>query len=136
MAIQLEGNITLGGNDHADDVYALRIRGTRERVVKDGTFADSSKTTSAGSAEYEVECEFDADEGDATGVWLEFWTAFTSATGELAFSGNITTGATSATNPQFTGTLLVTSIEAMGKVGDDKRVTLTLPANGVLYATS
>lgn len=136
MATQLEGNITLGGNDYAGDTVAFILRGTRETTQTPGTFADSDGTSTPGSRQYEVTVRVRQDETDSANVFAEIWAAFLTDDAELAFTANPTTGATSATNPEFSGTLIINNVEAMGTVGEDKMVEYTFPANGVTMATS
>lgn len=129
---QLEANITLGGTDYSAEIRNITITGSREVVTGAGTYGDSTVSQAAGSAEYEVEMTVEYDEGVAANVWNELWTAFTSATAELAFTGTRTTGAVSATNPRFDGTLLVTEIQAIGPVGEEKVATFTFPVSGAI----
>lgn len=134
---QLEANITLGGTDYSDEIRNITIRGSREVVTGAGTYGDSTVSQAAGSAEYEVEMTIQYDEGIAADVWNELWTAFTSSTAVLAFTGTRTTGVVSVTNPQFSGNLLVTEIQAIGPVGEEKVATFTFPVSGAItMATS
>lgn len=136
MATQLEGNITLGGTDYAASVRALVVRGTRDVTTAEGTFANASQTQTLGSAAYEVDIIYEYDETVAADLFWELNTAFTSNSGDLAFTANPTTGVTSATNPQWSGTLKINEIVGMGTVGEDKVQSVTFPAEGVAIATS
>jgi len=135
-ANQLEGTITIGTTDYSDEVTAFVIRKVRAQTQVPGTFADADGTTTLGSATHEVTIVFNYDEGDAAGIWAELYAGALSDSGELAFSALYKTGTVSATNPEFTGFLLVADIEIGGTVGELKAQSLTLPAHTVAMAVA
>jgi hypothetical protein len=134
---QLEGNIQLGTGpgsvtDYSLDISALVINRRRNTVTKPGTFGNPVVEEKASTNQYTVTAVFAGNEGDATGVWAEIWDAMDTDASEVYFEGTFKEGAVSASNPKFTGYIIVTDTDAGGTVGELKQQSKTWPARGVV----
>jgi len=127
MATQLEGNITIGATDHSDDITSLVINGTKATTEGGKTFGDASPTTEVGGAEWSVTINFNHDEGASDNVWSTLYTAFLTDSSEAAFTATLKDEAVSATNPEWSGTIIVTDLDIGGTVGDKKQQSKTYP---------
>lgn len=127
MATQLEGNIMIGATDHSADITSVVINGAKETTDGGKTFANASPTVEVGGAKWQATLNFNHDEGDAANVFATLYTAFMTDTSEVAFTGTFTDAPVSATNPQWTGTLVVTDLDIGGTVGDKKSQSKTYP---------
>lgn len=78
----------------------------------------------SGSLSLEFEDDLAAGSVDAT-LWSAFGTV-------VVFEVRADAGARSATNPGYTGSVLVTNTEAGGKVGELAGKTLTFPTSGTI----
>lgn len=94
------------------------------------TFGGSGyKVTLAGLRDWSVECDFNMDFA-AGAVDATLWPLFATTT---TISVNPTSAANSATNPQYTGTVLVSKYTPLdGSVGDVSTVSIPFRAAGVL----
>ena len=134
MATQLEGNITIGATDHSADITSIVITGTKATTEGGKTFADASPTVEVGGAEYSVTINFNHDEGDASNVFATLYTAFLTDSSEVAFTGTFKDEAVSATNPEWSGTIIVTDLDIGGTVGDKKQQSKTYPVKSFARA--
>ena len=135
--VQLEGVITINSSTtHADDITQLVLNLTRPVTQVPGTFADADGTQVLGSSVGTATITFNHDEGDTTGLWATLYAAYISDSGALTLSARYKPGAQSATNPTYTGTLLVNDLDIGGQVGELKSQTKTWPIYGVTQATS
>jgi hypothetical protein len=130
MSTQLEGTITIGGDDYSDEIHSFVINPTREVVTEEATYGDASKVDRAGaaSATVTIRCKNDLA---AASLARELWTAYLTDTAELAFVAKYTTGAVSTDNPSFTGNLVVTEIMIGTKSGDTRVMEQTFPVNSL-----
>lgn len=134
--VQLEGAIIINSNTHSDDVTSFVLNLTRPVTQVPGTFGDADGTQVLGSAVGTVTITFNHDEGDTSGLWAEAYAAYISDTGSVPFQARYRSGAQSATNPTYSGTLLVNDLDIGGQVGELKSQTKTWPVYGVTQATS
>lgn len=134
--VQLEGAVTINSNTYSDEITSIVINSSRSVTQVPGTFDDADGTQVLGSATHQVTINFNYDEGDADGVWAELYAGFLTDSGELPFTANLKSGSTSATNPLFSGTILVSDLDAGGTVGDLKAQSKTFPAYGIARSTS
>lgn len=134
--VQLEGAILINSNTHSDDVTSFVLNLTRPTTQVPGTFGDADGSEVLGSARGTLTMTFNHDEGDTSGVWAELYAGYISDTGALTFQGRLKDAAQSATNPTFSGTLLVSDLDIGGSVGELKSQTKTWPVYGVTQATS
>lgn len=109
----LRGNLEVDGNDVSDQVIGFTFRGTRDEIEIPATLG-VRKSWAGGSDEYEVEISYLPDV-DATAITQIFWTALADNEGTIEIGGTLREGATSATNPRWTGVALV---NASGIGGD------------------
>jgi hypothetical protein len=66
----------------------------------------------------------------AASIWAELYDAIITNTAELTFTARFATGAISADNPEFTGTIIVMSLDTGGTVGELKAQSQTYPVKG------
>lgn len=85
----------------------------------------------AGAASAVVNCEFATNEGDATGIWQLLSAAIGTDSAEVYFSVVVGRGSVSATNPKFTGYLVVAEL-SFGSVPNQVRSqTRSFPARAI-----
>jgi hypothetical protein len=134
--VQLEGVTIFNSVTHSDDLTSLTLNLTRPVTQVPGTFADADGTQVLGSAIGQMTVTFNHDEGDTSGAWATFYSAYLSDSGAISFSARYKSGAQSATNPTYAGTVLVNDLDIGGQVGELKSQTKTWPVYGVTQATS
>lgn len=97
--------------DQKDAILSMTIKGGRDLIELPPTFA-RGKTAQAGADSYEVEIEYMPDDTGAATFFAQLWDALdpaTNPTGEVYFEGTLHgTGAVSASNPKWSGTMIVT----------------------------
>jgi hypothetical protein len=137
MRVQLNGVIRIGpvsGTlvDYSADISALVINTKIETVQRPPTYGNPNKEARKGSIEDQVTLVFNADESPATGLWAVLYDAArNSATGELAFDAVYKSGSVSASNPRFTGILLVSDIDTGTPVNEWKAQSKSFPARNI-----
>lgn len=113
----LLGNFKSGASEGTaiaqnDAIFAMTIYGQRSEIVVPPRFSTGTETAVAGAASYYVEVDYMPDDTSATTFFSQLWDALdpaTNPTGELYFEGTLhDSGAVSADNPKWSGTLLVT----------------------------
>ena len=129
MTIQLEGPITLGGIDYSSAITSMVLNDTRATVTTPATFALAAETDAAGAHKRQATINFFSSHA-AAGLWAELYDAIITDTAELAFTARFATGAISADNPEFRGTLIVLSLDIGGTVGELKAQSQTYPVKG------
>lgn len=137
-ALQLEGNIMLGGTDYSDEISSLVINIQRAVVEIPATFGNAQVGKKAGQRMATLTINFLGDPKDAAGVIEELYTAYLTDSSELTFSANLTTGSTSASNPEWSGTIVVSDLDIGGTVGEhyEQSKTYDITVDGVDRATS
>lgn len=128
-----DASVTINSVDLSDHVRSASLSYEAE-AVDETNMSDTTRTNLGGLLNYAVEIEFSQDfaanEVDATLFSL------VGTTTTVAIKP--TSGATSATNPEFTGTMLLQSYTPMtGSVGDLATATASfVPAGALSRATS
>lgn len=135
MAVQLEGEITIGAVDYSDEIGEFVIELTRTTVTEMATYGDASENDKAGPqrASVTITCKNDLA---ADTLARALHTAILTDTAELAFTARYSDAAVGADNPEFSGNLVVTSVQLGTRVGDEKVQTQTFPANSVTMAVA
>lgn len=130
--IQLRGNLTVGpattgapSFDVADWVSEFRITSTRESVTIPATLG-LEMSTAAGARSDSMTITFHSDV-DAAGFWAFLYDIIETDSSEMKFAGNFNDGVTSADNPEFSGTVVLLSLDSGNTVGALRQQTLTMP---------
>lgn len=119
----LTGNCRIGASsgtavDVKDAVIALKLYAKRTVIQVPATFATGTMTPRLGGASYELEIDFLPDDTDTASLFSMLWDATDptdNPTGELYFEGNLhEDAATSADNPKWSGTFLVSDVALGG----------------------
>lgn len=138
MRIQLEGEIRFGSaltlasmTDYSDEVSSLVINLTREQKDRPATYGVPRTEKRLGAEADQVTLNFFGDEAEPTGLWVAFFEAFRTDSGELYFSAKYKDGVASATNPRFTGIISIADLDAGSTVGEWKQQSKTYPAREV-----
>jgi hypothetical protein len=143
LDIQLEGSIKFGipeadGSILAADldefgleISSLVIGRTRQNVSKPPTFGDASINQRAGALEEALTINFFNDETVATSFWALCWEAIETTPCELYFEATMVDAVPSATNPIFSGYVMVADLDSGGTVNEFKQQSKTWPARGV-----
>lgn len=124
----LTGGLEIGGVDVSEQVTSFMIKASRDSIEVPATFG-ARKSFFAGNDSYELEIEYLQDV-DATALSQIFWDAIGSAAGTVTFSGTLKDGAVSATNPEWSGTVVVTSVGLSGEVNTVGVDSVTFPIQG------
>jgi hypothetical protein len=124
--LQLEGAVTIGGNDYSDEITSVIIRRRRASVTDPATYGNARETQAAGALQEEIQLNF-LNHKAATKVWAELWDAIDTPTAELAFTVLLAEGAKAADNPSFEGTMIVMGVEVGGQVMQHNQQSWTFP---------
>lgn len=134
--VQLEGAILFNSTTHSDEVTSFLLNLTRPITQVPGTFADADGTQVLGSETGQATVTFNYQEGDTSGVHATLYAAYISDSGAIPFQARLRSGAQSATNPTYSGTVLISDLDIGGQVGELKSQTKTWPVYGITKATS
>lgn len=120
--------VTIGGTDLSDHVRSVTLNVTADEL-DDTAMGDTFRSRLGGLKDWSVSLEFNSDfaasEVDAT-LWPLLATTAT-------VTVKPTSGATSATNPLYSGNVLVSQVNPLGNsVGDLATVSVTWPGAGTL----
>lgn len=131
----LKGNLKIGpvaGSlvDVSEQVTGYTIMASRDTVQVPATLS-GPKSARAGGVQYQLKVDYFASDGSASDDLLRvFWATFGTADGQLAFSANTEDGATSATNPLWSGTFIVTGAQLGGAAEGLSTDSQTFPMTG------
>lgn len=126
----------LNGVDLSDHVVQLKIERSRADLDTTAMSSTGAKTRQGGLFDGTISVDFLQDYTTSK-VEATVRAAFESSTGVVTFSANPANSANSATNPNYSGSVLVNSHSPIGgKVGDLEVVTHTWPVSGVLTTTT
>jgi hypothetical protein len=138
MRIQLEGEIRFGSaltlatmTDYSDEVSSLVLNLSRAQVERPATYGVPRTEQRLGAETGQAAINFFGDESEPTGLWIAFFEAFRTDSGELYFSAKYKDGAASATNPRFTGIISIADIDTGSTVGEWKQQSKTYPIREV-----
>lgn len=127
--------LALGGTNFSDHVESAELELEADEVdytnMGSGGWQENKAGIKSGSLKLVLQQDYAASNIDAT-----LWAAF--GTGTLTFEVRPTNSAVGATNPKYTGSVVVTKYQPIaGKVGDKVVVNISLPTTGtVARATS
>jgi hypothetical protein len=129
---QFEGVFELGPDagsltDYTCDITAFVISEGRATVVKAPTAANPVTEQKAAAAFGSVAITFTSTP-DATGLWQEMRAAQQTRSGELYFQVRYDTAAVSASNPKFTGYIVVSELDTGAPVSQVRRQSKSFPA--------
>lgn len=133
--VQLTGSLTIGAVDVADFVSSIVIKRTRSSVTVPPTLGNIREHEKAGALKEAVEINFYSSLA-ATSLWADLYDAIDTDSAELAFTGNLNSGATSADNPEFSGTFVVLGIDTGADVGSLREQSQTYPVTDAGIAKS
>jgi hypothetical protein len=114
--------------DYTCDIAGFVITEGRVMNVKAPTFSNPATEQKAGSAFGSVAMTFATNPGDASGLWQALRAAMLTTTGELFYSVRYGTAAVSATNPRFTGYIVVGGLDTGAPVNQALRQAQSFPA--------
>lgn len=101
------GSVKLGGNDYSAQIANASINIDIETGDTTNFAGDGWKEFAPGLKGATLELEFKKD-ADMSGLDAAVWTAINGA-GTLSFEAKLSSASTSAANPKWTGTVLITS---------------------------
>lgn len=124
------GVFKLGGTDVSTEVTAATIQGFTNDIVVPSTLG-APTTHAAGAKHYSIQIDYLADDSSTTTTLFGIlWAAVISASKELAFTVRYRPGAESATNPEWSGTLIVSGADIGGNVGELSSGSITCDLTG------
>lgn len=125
------GQFTLATVDFSDAIPKLILTATADEVDVPQTLA-TPKTSRKGAVKYEIQLDyFSNDTSLTTELFAAFWDALdTDTDGELDFTFKLRNAAVSASNPEWSGTLIVLEASLGGDVGALSSGSVTFPLTG------
>lgn len=110
------GTFTLNAVDVSAEVTGVILKGFTNDVVVPATLV-AGITHAAGAQHWSIQIDYLADDSSTTATLFGIlWAAIGTATKELPFTVLMRPGVESPTNPQWSGTLVVTGATLGGKV--------------------
>lgn len=127
----LKGKFLLGGSftDVSDEVTEVRLKAAVTDVAIPATLG-TPKSHAGGSTKYEITVGYLAEDGSTGVLFGLLWAALGTASKELAWKCNLRDGATSGSNPQWQGVLIVSAADLGGdqETVSEGSITCTLVA--------
>lgn len=139
MSTQLEGTVSLNAVDCSTEIYSFKIVEERATSTRRPTFGNATESERAGATRTSIEIEFEDTLDPSTSLaHAEITDALRTDSGELTFEVTYKSDAVSASNPTYSGTMVVTSVETGGTVGGelDQTQTFMVTAAGLTIATT
>lgn len=128
ISVALNGSITVAGTDISTYLTSARITYSRE-LIETTAFQSTSRTRTGGLYDWQVELTGNMDYADNTIDEIFHTNLGTSA----AFIGRVTTGAISASNPEYTGNVIWGDWTVLNaQHGQLQTFSVTLMGNGAL----
>lgn len=136
MSIQRRIVLELGPDpgsltDYSCDFSEFVIEKARATVQKAPSFGSPTFEEKAAAGSRTVRLSFLADPHATTGLWRELDAASDSVSGELYFSVRYSDDALSASNPKFTGYIVVTALTTGAAAYQARRQSAVVPARDV-----
>ncbi len=139
---QLEGNIKFGSTtadtSYNSSVTSLVITRATDIITVPKTFANALTDSIAGGETQTLTVNFLGDPLSASSFWAELWDAMDTDDKTLYFAGTLNDSTSvSATNPKFSGVVVVSSLDTGGQVGELRAQSQTFPIKaGTLARTT
>jgi hypothetical protein len=135
MATQLEGSIKFGADSGSavevgTEVFSLKLIEERATNTRRPTFANAVESVRAGASKNMFEVEFEETLDPSTSLAHKAVTAAVrSDSGEMYVEGTLKPGTVSASNPKYSGTVIVDSVSTGGEVGSELEQSHTWTVN-------
>lgn len=124
------GTFTLNSIDVSAEVTAVILKGMTNDVVVPPTLTLPT-THAAGATKYQIQIDYLADDSSTTATLFGIlWTAIGTDSKELPFVVRLRTGVESPTNPQWSGTLVVSGADVGGNVEELSTGSITCTLTG------
>lgn len=117
--------------DYSCDFSEFVIEKTRATVMKAPTPGSPNIEQRAGARSHQVRMTFLATPNGTSGLWHELNAAADTVTGELFFRVRYDDDTVSATNPEFTGYIVVTGLDTGAAAYTARRQSQVVPARAV-----
>ncbi len=111
----LRGTFTLGGTDVSDEVTGVHILGHVNDVQIPATLV-TPVSHDGGATKYELQIDYISTDGTDGVLFPALWTAIGTDSKELAWTCLMRAGIESPTNPQWSGTIVVSGADLGGDV--------------------
>lgn len=124
------GTFTLGGTDVSAEVTGVILKGMTKDVAVPATLT-AGITHAAGARSYSIQIDYLSDDSSTTATLFGIlWAAIATASKELAFTVRFRPGIESASNPQWSGTLVVAGADVGGNVDELASGSITCALTG------
>lgn len=124
------GTFTLGGTDVSGEVTGVILKGFTNDVVVPPTLTTGT-THAAGAKHYSIQIDYLADDSSTTTTLFGIlWAAIATDSKELAFTVRLRAGVESPTNPQWSGTMVVSGADVGGKAQELSTGSITCALTG------
>lgn len=132
IPIQLEGNIKFGtttaGTQYNSEITSLVINRTAEIITAPGTFANAITDPNAGVETQTLAVNFLGDPLSASSFINALWEAMETDEKILFWAATLTISTTvAATNPKYSGRIVVSDLDIGGDVGQLRQQSKTYP---------
>lgn len=140
--VQLEGNIKFGSTtadtNYNASITSLVINRATDIITIPKTFANALTDSEAGGETQTLTINFLGDPLSASSFWAELWDAMDTDDKSLVFAATLNDSTTvSATNPKFSGTVIVAGLGTGGDPGALRTQSQTFPIkSGTLARTT
>lgn len=115
--------------DFSDEIASFTIPDNRNTVARRATYGFPDERTSAAGHVRQVNIDFDQEEGDPNGTFAMLRAAQATESAECYFRVRYKDEDVSDTNPEYTGSFVVTGIMIGTAVNQWKSQTQTYPVN-------
>lgn len=115
---------------YKSEVTTVELMRDRDTIEFPATFG-SDKSSRAGTRENSIRINL-INDVQATSLWAALWAAMDTATGELFFSVVYKDETVSATNPIFSGTMIVLASGIGGEASSLSTKSVTFPIKGAI----
>lgn len=125
--VQLTGALTIDSLDVSDYVSKFVIKRERSAVTIPATFGNILESDAAGVLKESLEIEFFSPM-TAGQMWAKLYTAINTDTATVTFSGcRLNSAVVGADNPQFSGSIVIMSLDTGADVGTLRMQSQTYP---------
>jgi len=124
--IQLRGALTIGGIVVGDQCSSFVIKTERNSVTVPPNLANIREVQKAGAKKLALEINFWSTMA-AADFWAELYDALDTDDAELSFVGKMNAGDIGADNPEYSGNIVVLSVDTGGEVGSLREQSTTFP---------
>lgn len=123
--------VALGGTDRSEYIDSATLTLDMDELDSTDFASGGWREFTGGLKKGQLAVQFN-DDVAASAIDSVLWTAFTASTPTLTFEVRATNAAVGASNPKYTGTVLVSKWSLGGSIGSLAEKSLTFPVTGAV----